>query len=274
MRPSLVLPALLITTGACDLSSIAYPRRLPIFQVQCGGDTGACDAVSIQDVPYERTATSEFQVTNPGTAVLELTVGVSDARFVIEPDADSLDVDESATFRLTYTPTGFEPVSATLQFLHNASSLPTAIPVEASTDADADGDGHAHMDSAGGDDCNDQNSSVYPGSEEEECYDNLDQDCDGWSDFDCDRDGYDSELYGGTDCADDDDAVSPGATEIWYDGVDQDCDNASDWDADGDSYDIDSHFGADCDDTDDTIYPGASDPDDDGIDQDCDGQDG
>ena len=36
------------------------------------------------------------------------------------------------------------------------------------------------------------------------------------------------------DCAPNDPAINPRATEIWYDGVDQNCDGLNDFDQDGD----------------------------------------
>ena len=49
----------------------------------------------------------------------------------------------------------------------------------------------------------------------------IDSDCDGWSDFDQDHDGHDSDAYEGDDCDDLDDTVYPDAPEI-PDGKDND----------------------------------------------------
>ncbi len=90
-------------------------------------------------------------------------------------------------------------------------------------------------------------------------YDNVDQNCDGWSDFDQDGDGFDcttaasnfcpSQAAGGVDCLDSGSllspitgqtiaavAINPGATETWYDEIDQNCDLKNDFDQDGDGY--------------------------------------
>jgi len=88
---------------------------------------------------------------------------------------------------------------------------------------------------------------------------------------DADGDGFGSLATGGTDCDDDDDAVSPKAEESPYDGVDNDCDAETrddDLDQDG--------FGRafDCDDLDATVHQGATDTVGDGLDEDCDGADG
>jgi hypothetical protein len=58
-------------------------------------------------------------------------------------------------------------------------------------------------------------------------YDGIDQDCDGWSDYDADGDGYDLDSYGGADCDDADPSVNPDATEFCGDGIDNDCDGST-----------------------------------------------
>ena len=87
---------------------------------------------------------------------------------------------------------------------------------------DLDGDGYVSI-FEGGNDCDDDNPSIYPGAEEIP-YDGIDQDCTGSDLLDADRDGYDAVEYGGTDCDDDNPAIHPGALEIAGDGIDQDCD--------------------------------------------------
>ncbi|NOY24510.1 MAG: hypothetical protein GXP62_01420, partial [Oligoflexia bacterium] len=59
-------------------------------------------------------------------------------------------------------------------------------------------------------------------------YDDVDQDCDGWSDYDADRDHFDSSAWTGDDCDDADRLVHPYAYEDPSDGVDNDCDGATD----------------------------------------------
>ena len=145
-------------------------------------------------------------------------------------------------------------------------------------------------------DCDDTNSTAYPGGTE--VCDEADNDCDGDTDeddaidatiwyADTDGDGYGDPELGDASCdqpsnttednsdCDDGDAQSyPGAEEEPYDGIDQDCDGLDLCDVDQDGFD---HFdcsgdikGSDCDDEDSTVYPGAPELDD-GIDNDCNG---
>jgi len=107
---------------------------------------------------------------------------------------------------------------------------------------------------------------------EEIPYDGVDQDCDGWSDYDQDRDGDDHLDHGGTDCDDEDASIHSAAEEIPYDGIDQDCDGVDPTDVDGDGYEAEEADGDDCDDQDPTTYPDAQELADDGADNDCDGR--
>ena len=117
-------------------------------------------------------------------------------------------------------------------------------------------------------DCDDTSSATYPGATEI-WYDDIDENCDGLSDFDQDGDGFDHVDYEGEDCDDEDKLINPDATEIWYDGTDQDCDGLSDYDYDGDGFDSETYGGDDCDDSDADTYPGAPDTPYDGLIFDC-----
>jgi hypothetical protein len=142
-------------------------------------------------------------------------------------------------------------------------------------------------------DCDDSDSSVYPGATE---YCNgLDDDCDGVVDdgvssttwyLDADGDGYGDSSTALTtcgalsgyvvtdgDCDDANAAINPAATEV-CDGLDNDCDGVVDdgcvlYDADGDGYST----ALDCDDSDASVNPDATEVCGDGKDNDCSGGD-
>lgn len=105
---------------------------------------------------------------------------------------------------------------------------------------DSDGDGYGDPDSPGliqcdqpsgqvnnDEDCDDTDINIYPGAVEI-WYNGVDSDCYGDSDYDADKDGYDSEAYGGDDCEDGDEEVNPGLPEICEDGKDNNCDDLDD----------------------------------------------
>ena len=76
-------------------------------------------------------------------------------------------------------------------------------------------------------DCDDGDATIYPGAHET-WYDGVDSDCDDWSDYDADTDGFDSDQYSGTDCDDTNSAINTDATEVCDDGVDDDCSGVAD----------------------------------------------
>ncbi len=61
-------------------------------------------------------------------------------------------------------------------------------------------------------------------SAQETWYDGIDQNCDGWNDYDQDTDDQMSINYGGEDCDDTDQSINTAAIEIINDGIDSDCD--------------------------------------------------
>lgn len=123
------------------------------------------------------------------------------------------------------------------------------------------------------DDCNDTDSSVFPGARE--WCDGLDNNCDGTTDEGCSASCPDADSDGScddADCDDENDSVRPGAVEICGDKLDNDCNGATDdgcsgcIDLDKDGYCSDR----DCNDRDYRISPKAQEVCD-GIDNNCDG---
>ena len=133
-------------------------------------------------------------------------------------------------------------------------------------DYDQDGDGYP----IDGNDCNDEDNTIYAGAEDA-WYDGVDSNCDGFDDYDQDGDGYVADEYTevsvleGGDCNDEDNTIYTGAEDVWYDGVDSNCDGADDYDQDGDGYVVDEYVesssfeGGDCDDSDASFSPIADD---------------
>jgi len=119
-------------------------------------------------------------------------------------------------------------------------------------DKDDDGDGFYACD----DDCDDENSDVFPGAEE--ACDGIDSDCDGdlpQEERDDDGDGW---RGCDGDCEDNNPQVNPGQREECNESVDDDCDGQParhDEDQDGDGF---SECEGDCNDNNPSAYPGSS----------------
>lgn len=135
--------------------------------------------------------------------------------------------------------------------------------------ADEDGDGFEAVE-AGGDDCDDGDAEVHPGSVEGPCS-GRDLDCDGRAPGDLDGDGALSLECGGDDCDDGDPAAHPGADEAYCATEDLDCDGVVPADVDGDGARRVSCGGDDCDDLNASTYPGAPEDGFVPVDLDCDG---
>ena len=102
---------------------------------------------------------------------------------------------------------------------------------------DADGDGFGnpdvyvlsciqpddHVEISG--DCDDTVTTIHYGAQEI-WYDGIDQNCQGGSDYDQDRDGENAVEYGGTDCNDLNFAINTRAVEILGDNIDDNCDGS------------------------------------------------
>jgi len=156
-------------------------------------------------------------------------------------------------------PVGYDPING-FPALDSDEVFPTAVETwydgidqdcggDDDFDQDADGfESDAWPDRAGavGEDCDDEEGTTYPGAVET-WYDGVDADCDTWSDFDQDRDGFDSDDYGGEDCDDGRALTNPGVNEECGTAQDDDCSGATDdrdandcetffYDGDGDTY--------------------------------------
>jgi hypothetical protein len=225
-------------------------------------------------------------VRNTGTDVASVSLAV-DPPFVLLPNHLRIEAGDHETTLLTVTPDDYRPLHATIT-MRTGLQVATS-DIDVSVDADGDGDGFTAL-AAGGDDCDDSRADVHPAAFEV-CNGN-DDDCDGTIDDDAlgTQNWYsddDGDSWGGTllvndcvgpagsvsrggDCDDDDDAIHPGASEIFYDGIDENCSGGSDYDADGDGFDSAAHGGDDCNDGNPNAHPGADDPPG-GSDLDCNG---
>ena len=167
----------------------------------------------------------------------------------------------STPVTLQYIPTNYMDAEGTITITSNDPDEPQiSLPIYVSVITDTDRDGYDNIES-GGDDCNDNNPSVYPGAIDE-WYDGIDSDCAGNDDFDQDGDGYQTYVRnedpasGGGDCQDANDEIYPGAPDIWYDNIDSNCDGQDDFDQDNDGYkSLAQGRGGDCDDFDPSINP-------------------
>ena len=167
-------------------------------------------------------------------------------------------------------------VTNTRGFSNSTTALYTVVSL---AEIDNDGDGFTEVQG----DCDDSDSSVYPGAPEVE--NGIDDDCNGDIDEgDDDGDGY-NEAQG--DCNDSDVTVYPDAPEV-ANGIDDDCDGQIDegtaaFDDDGDCFcEVEPCVGSiettcttlsgnDCNDADVAINPGAQEVCSDGIDNNCNG---
>lgn len=192
-----------------------------------------------------------LSVRNVGGTTAELTVRLEvdlPQAFAIAPASLSVAPDDYENVTFTFQPEAWAVFDGAAHFEDGGVPLASApLSIEVMADRDADGWGAERH---GGGDCDDDDPDVHPEAEDV-WYDGVDSDCDGASDHDADRDGFDAASGSGDqDCDDQDPDRNPGTTEIWYDGIDADCGGDDDLDADADGDRAADHGGTDCDDGD------------------------
>jgi hypothetical protein len=266
-----VIAPLLLLLAGCDLLGIdALGKDSGAASSDCpaaGIDHTALDWVDVEVGSREEASLVLTNECGDGPD-LEVTGALTGAAFRLVDETVTLAPGESAEWVVAYEPDDGTADAGTLRLTTNDPNRPdisvtlSGIPID-----DEDDDGYYPSE-----DCDDTDPSVHPGATDVP-YDGVDSDCDGWSDYDQDRDGFDSAGFGGDDCDDTDPTVYPGAHDVPYDGVDSDCGYDSDDDADGDGQDAALFGGEDCDDTVATTYAGAPDAWYDGVDADCAGND-
>lgn len=94
-------------------------------------------------------------------------------------------------------------------YINGSSAVASSCSVVEDSCTDEDGDLVCVEDG----DCDDSDKSAYPGATEV-WYDGVDQDCDGLSDYDADKDGYDAKTYDGNDCDDKDETVTTECDDV------------------------------------------------------------
>lgn len=212
---------------------------------------------------YGARVSTTLTVENRGTERLEISAVTVDAPFSVSQGLVSIEGGSSSTVTVTVDVDDYEAHTADLVIASNDADTPSAtFTVSVAAITDADGDGHDLV-AAGGDDCDDTRNTVYAGAAEV-YYDDIDENCDGLSDWDQDGDGYETDAHNtdpttGGDCQDLNADYHPGAEDTPYDNRDTNCDQQDDYDADGDGSRSDQYgSGTDCDDFDADVNTDAS----------------
>ncbi|MSP55859.1 MAG: DUF1573 domain-containing protein [Myxococcales bacterium] len=208
--------------------------------------------------PGTRVSTA-LTVRNLGSEQLAISSVTTQAPFSVTPSLLTVEGLGESNITVTVDLADYDPHSGTITFTSNDADEPVIeFSVTVAAIRDADGDGY-EVAAAGGEDCDDTLATVNPEAVET-FYDDVDQNCDGSSDWDQDGDGYETEAHnadptaGGGDCQDTNADFYPGAPDVWYDNRDTNCDDADDYDADADGSRSDNYgSGTDCDDDDATV---------------------
>ncbi|MFM7200909.1 MAG: MopE-related protein [Myxococcota bacterium] len=280
---ALLLPALLgipLIMLGCSGEEEPPPSATPSQPTSTAPELQLSSAsMDFGSIEVGKIATLELTLKNEGEDTLQLTeISSSSSAFALAANdpftpGTQLAGGQALTVTLEFAPTQVRAYTETLKISSNDPDSPTSLELKgigtAQPGVDADGDGFAAA-SEGGDDCNDENSEIYPGATEEVC-DEIDQDCDGTDMVDGDYDGSPACGTEPLDCNDEDPNIRPTAADIAHDGIDQDCDGLDLVDYDQDGFVGEESGGDDCDDNNVLIYPGAQEWDDD-IDNDCDGE--
>jgi hypothetical protein len=223
-----------------------YKFVLPLFLLNCApfgrayrvpvGALGVdVSELDFGGVALGTTGVGFLRFSNDGAATLDAEFVLEDpaGQFQVMRDSLSLGSNETAEIEVQFRP-GLElEVSTALLYVTWEQGLQDlSVDLSGGTLLDADGDGGTDV-RLGGDDCDDSDDQIYTGAQEV-WYDGLDSDCDGWSDFDQDGDGYEREPEG-RDCDDEDDERYPGQPDgseaDSRPGLDSDCDKLVDEDA-------------------------------------------
>lgn len=189
------------------------------------------DTINFVDGRLGLPAVQSFEIFNECASGPDLELDIqfvpSTSSFSLEQFDEVIPANGQGSVSVQFNPLAYSEVSTVIELRSNdPNESITTVELKGTVAPDQDGDG-VDAQEAGGIDCDDANAQVYPGADEV-YYDGVDSDCDGWSDFDQDRDGYDR-MPEGDDCDDTSVLVHPGIREV-QNLLDDDCDGLADED--------------------------------------------